>query len=124
MVSKEDPPSAAQSFTTLKLRRSLQSDSLAHKFIRATSAPCSSRMLLANRSTFIQKLFNVFPQCEFHVAFRLLKAVRVDCDWWVIGASFPAVITEPDLAFNAQTGRHPQTCGCGGGDTRCSGDHL
>src|SRR5579864_5231875 len=59
-------------------------------------------------SALIQKRYDVVPQSKFHIRFGLLEASRLNRDRRVLSHPVPAVVSQPELAFDAHTGRHPE----------------
>jgi hypothetical protein len=50
------------------------------------------------------KRHNVIPKCKFHIRFGLFEASSLNRDSRVLSCPVPAVISQPELAFDAQTG--------------------
>jgi len=46
----------------------------------------------------------VIPKCKFHIRFGLFEASRLNRDSRVLSRPVPAVISQPELAFNARQG--------------------
>ena len=82
----------------------------------ACTSDCLSGLPFRPRSASLQKRFNVFAQRRFHVGLRLLEGTCLNRNGRVPAAAIPAVISQPEFAFDTQTGCHPQAYGVIGHD--------
>jgi len=64
----------------------------------------------------LQNRFDVFAQCKLHLSFGLLETACLNGDGWVFAPAVPAVISQPELAFNPQTRRQTKGYSAGSQD--------
>src|SRR5579863_3727462 len=75
-----------------------------------TAAPArdfgSGRVRLA--AALAQQQLEVLAQRQFHVGLGLREAIRPDADSHFFGAAVPALVIQPELAFDTEAGSHPE----------------
>ena len=73
---------------------------------RRSRSPLLRSTLCTRSLTFFQERFNVFSESDLHVGLGLPKTTRVNSNRGLLAGAAPAVIPEPEFAFDAQTRSH------------------